>query len=404
MKQLLKNNTILLYAGMLTNVVLGYAVTKFNTAFLSVESFGILNLFINILLFSRVFFSAGVFESSTRLLAVEKDEHRISELFGSTILLALTLGIILSAAVGISSFFIDELLQIKTAFLLRLFWPLSFILLLQNMLQIVLRGMGRIRLLSLYFFAGRLIYLLMLGALWYFDRYGLINVSISYLLSIGLAVLLFSFLPGPSFKQARTHIQTIWREVREYGRHLYAANLFTAFFYHSDKLLLAYFLDARQLGYYALAFTLSVPIPYFSNALSTSAFRGFARETGIPKRKLHINLAYVTVATTLLLVFNRFIVETLFSADFAPARPAFIILTLAFAVNALSVPYTMYFKAQKRGKEIRNITLASQILFLAANVTLIPLLGISGAAWSALLAYGLDCTLYLMAYYRKAVN
>jgi O-antigen/teichoic acid export membrane protein len=74
------------------------------------------------------------------------------------------------------------------------------------------------------------------------------------------------------------------------------------------------------------------------------------------------------------------------------------ILTLAYAVNALSVPYTMYFKAQKRGREIRNITLASQIVFLAANVGLIPLLGITGAAWSALLAFGLDFTLYLIAY------
>jgi len=401
MKRLFKNNTILLYAGMLTNVVLGYAVTKINTAFLSVESFGVLTLFINILLFSRVFFSAGVFESATRLLAVEKDRRTISELFGSTILLTLGLGVFLSGAMGLLSLFIDDLLQIKTAFLLRLFWPLSFVLLLQNMLQIVLRGMGRIRLLSVYFFIGRFFYLLMLGSLLYLNRFHLNTVSLSYLISIGLAVLLFSFLPGPSFKQARTHIRTIWQEVREYGRHLYAANLFTAFFYHSDKLLLAYFLDARHLGYYALAFTLSAPIPYFSNALSTSAFRGFAQETGIPKRKLRINILYVTAATTILLVFNRFIVESLFSTDFAPARPAFIILTLAFAVNALSVPYTMYFKAQKRGKEIRNITLASQIIFLAANVTLIPLLGISGAAWSALLAYSLDFSLYLLAYRRK---
>ncbi len=401
MKQLFKNNSILLYAGMLTNVVLGYAVTKVNTTFLSVESFGVLTLFINIILFSRVFFSAGVFESSTRLLAVETDERTISELFGSTILLTLVLGIVFSIAVGLGSLFIDRLLQIKTAFLLRLFWPLAFVLLLQTMLQIVLRGMGRIRLLSLYFFSGRLFYLIMLGALWYANRFTLQNVALSYLLAIGLTVLLFSILPAPAFKHIRTHMRTIRREVLEYGRHLYAANLLTAFFYHSDKLLLAYFLDARQLGYYALAFTLSAPIPYFSNALSTSAFRSFAQETGIPKRKLRINALYVAAATAILLLFNRFIVETLFSADFAPARPAFIILTLAFAVNALSVPYTMYFKAQKRGKEIRNITLFSQIVFLAANILFIPRLGITGAAWAALMAYGLDFLLYLLAYKRS---
>jgi O-antigen/teichoic acid export membrane protein len=194
---------------------------------------------------------------------VEKEDRIISELFGSTILLALGLGLVLSGVMGLSSFFMDDLLRIKTGFLLRLFWPLTFVLLVQNMLQIVLRGMGRIRLLSVYFFIGRLFYLLMLGLLWYFNRFNLNNVSLSYLSSIGLAVLLFSFLPGPSFRHLRKHIQTLWREVAEYGRHLYTANLLTAFFYHSDKLLLAYFLDARQLGYYALAFTLSAHSLFF---------------------------------------------------------------------------------------------------------------------------------------------
>jgi len=401
MQRFYKNKTALLYGGMLFNVVLGYGITKINTAFLSVEVYGMLSLFMNLVLFIRVFFSLGIFESASRLLAIEKNISNAREIFGATLFYTLLLGLLLNLVVFASSFFIDSILEVKIGFLLKILWPLTFVLLLQNMLLIVLRGFGFIKHLSVFYFLSRLIYIIIMAALVYYGIFHLQSTALAFLVSIAIAVLIFSSLLKPSFSGFKKQVKLLYHEILAYGHHLYLANIFSAFFLHIDKLFLAYFLDARQLGYYALAYTITAPMPYFSNAISTTAFRNFARETHIQSRKLWINLIYVSTAVSILLLFNRFIIEVLFSTDFAPARPTLLILTFAFALNALSVPYTMFFKAQKYGKEIKNITLFTQIIFLSANILFIPMWGINGAAIAVLIAYGLDFVLYFVVYQRK---
>ena len=400
----LKNRTVYLYAGMLVNVILGYLVTKINTAYLSVEAFGVYSLFINFILFTRVFFSFGIFESSSRIIAAQKDVRDSRQLLGTTLLITLILGVILSFFIFASSFMVDAIFEIKISFLLRLLWFFTFALLFQILLQVALRGLGNIKQLSIYYFTPRLIYLCLMGLLLYYGVFTLTNTAGAFLISIVLTVIVFIFLAKPVFRNIKIRIKQIKDEVLSYGRHLYVANIFSAFFLHIDKLFLAYFLDARQLGYYALAFTISAPLPYFSTALSTSAFREFAETDRITFRKLAINTIYVVTASILLLLFNGFIVETLFSSAFAPARPALYILTIAFSFSALSIPYTLFFKAQKLGREIRNITMATQIVFLISNLILIPIIGIRGAAIASLLSYGLDYLLYVMFYNRRVLK
>ena len=68
--------TTLLYIAMLFNVTFGYLITKINTNFLSLAEFGMYSLFINTILFSRVFFSFGLFETTARIVAIEKESSQ----------------------------------------------------------------------------------------------------------------------------------------------------------------------------------------------------------------------------------------------------------------------------------------------------------------------------------------
>lgn len=400
MMQLIQNKTILLYGGMLINVVLGYGVTKVNTTWLSVEAFGILSLFINLILFIRVFFSAGVFESASRLLAVEKQQENSRELRGAVLVFTLVLGILLSFFILIFSGYADLIFNIKIGFLLKAFWPFAIFLPLQNMLQVVLRGIGHISKLSIFYFLSRLFYLIMMAGLLYFGAFHLQSSIMAFLISATATVVFFSVLLQPSFKYLKKHLKQLTEEVLSYGHHLYLVNILSGVFLHVDKLLLAYFLNATQLGYYMLAYSISAPISYFSNALAASSFRQFADSRFIPKKILNTNLQYILGVVIILILFNRFIIETLFSPLFSPARPILLILTFAFAFSGLSIPYTLFFKAQKRGKEIRNITLAAQAVFLVLNIILIPLIGINGAAIALLISYALDYTLHYIVYKR----
>jgi O-antigen/teichoic acid export membrane protein len=392
--------TTILYIAMLLNVALGYIITKINTNFLTLTEFGMYSLFINTILFSRVFFSFGLFETTARIVAIEKNFMVIREYYAANLIFALILGVLLNITILFLSVFFDNIFEIHIGSLLFIFSPFVFAILLQIMIQTVLRGFNYIGMLSTYTLMPRLVYILSLAALISLRKFNLNTTTGAFLLTLLGVCLIYAFLLKPRFNQLKERFNSLLSEIKNFGSNLYIANIFTAFSFHIDKLILALFIDAKQLAYYSLAFTLTAPIPYFSNALSTSAFKNFAQYTSIPKRHLYLNFIYTIAVSILLIIFRKFIVVSLFSDRFLPSISSFIILTIAFALNALSVPYTMFFKAQGKGKEIRNITFYVQILFISANLILIPKIGITGAAIAVLMAFGFDYSLYLFYYFR----
>lgn len=392
--------TAALYTAIMINVVLGYVVTKLNTAWLSVEQYGMFSLFVNTIFFFRAFLSFGLFESSSRLLAIETQPSAAKRYLAGTVVLTAGIGILLSVILLILSQFFDRIFETKIGFLLWAFWPLAIVVVLQNMLQIVLRGLSYIRMLSVYMFLPRLLYVLLMVVLMAAGIFTIKTTLLAFLVTLLIVSVYFIYDLKPVFQDLKQNLKRLLREIREFGAHLYTANILTAFINHSDKLILAYFIDARQLAYYALAFALTMPITHFSKALSTSAFRKFANQQRLDRRLLLMNSAYIIAAAAILILLRNFIIRDLFSEDFLPAIPALIVLAIAFAFSGLSVPYTMFFKAQKRGKEVRNITFIVQVIFVVSNLALIPFFGIMGAAWSALIAFSLDYLLYVIQYRR----
>lgn len=385
---------------MLFNVLLGYLVTKINTEYLTLTEFGMYNLFVNTISLISVFFSFGLFETTSKIVAAEENSIKAKEFFGATVVLTVIIGLALNIAVLLISLFFDTIFEIKIGFLLFLFWPLVFPILIQTMLQTTLRGFNYTGLLSVFTVTPRLLYLSSLLLLIFCGVFTLRNTILGYLVTLLLSSVLIMVFIKPRFQHLKECIFSISSGIKSFGSHLYLANIFSIFSIHADKLILAYFLDARQMAYYALAYTLTAPIPYFSNALATSAFKKFATYERIPKRHLAINFGFIFLIAFLLILYHNLIINQFFSRDFSPAIPSFIILTFAFSLTALSVPYTMFFKAQGRGKEVRNITIIVQTLFLILDFILIPVFGIIGAASAAFIGYLIDYLLYLAKYHR----
>jgi len=407
LKNLFKNlagmhlkKTTILYIAMLFNVVLGYVITKINTNFLTLAEFGMYSLFMNTILFSRVFFSFGLFETTARIVAVERDYGTIREYYGANLIITLLMGVVLNITIMLLSLFFDKIFEIHIGYLLLVFSPFVFAILLQIMIQTVLRGFNYIGMLSTYTILPRLVYVLSLAVLISTERFTLYTSTGTFLLTLLFVCLFYAFSLKPKFNLLKKRLFTLLSEIKTYGSNLYFANIFSAFILYIDKLILAFYIDASQLAYYSLAYTLAAPIPYFSNALSTSAFKNFSQYNYIPKRHLYLNLIYAATISILLIGFRKYVIVGLFSDQFLPSILSFIILTIAFTLNALSVPYTMFFKAQGKGKEIRNITFYVQILFIALNLILIPGFGITGAAIAVLAAFGLDYVLYLIYYFK----
>jgi len=173
---------------------------------------------------------------------------------------------------------------------------------------------------------------------------------------------------------------------------------------HADKFFLAYFLDSRQLGYYTLAFMLSVPLLHFSTAVSRSHYHEFANSPGIQAAILKTNLVFQLAGVAALITLGKPIILYIFSARYLPGLEALYILAAAFALSGLAMPYTSFLKAHGRGKVIRNITIQVQTVLIVFRVIFIPLWGINGAALAVLAANSYDLTAYIKQYRRLVKN
>jgi O-antigen/teichoic acid export membrane protein len=394
----------LLYIAILLNTLFGYLAVKLNTNLLSVTAFGYYSFFIATIIFSQTFFSLGLFESTSRLLAIEKEPTRARKLHGTLFLITLVLGILYMLFILMWASISDIIFEIKIGWLLILVSPLVFVILFQNMFLITLRGGGEIKKLSWFTFTPRLVYVILLIFLFSTDFFTLKTTSLSFLISILVVELFFSIWVKPIFKDVKDNIALLISEVRTYGRYLFVANIGSMLIFTIDKFILAYFLGADQIAFYALAFNITAPLAYFSTAISQSKYKEFANQYRIDPPLLRINMIFSLTITSILIIFREFIVLQLFSPKFEPTISVLVILAIAFCFVGLASPYTMFFKAQKKGKEVRNITLSVSVLLLVLCLILIPILGIIGAAIAVLIAYGFDYLLYLWLYYRYIIQ
>jgi O-antigen/teichoic acid export membrane protein len=392
--------TAFLYAVLLANLVLGFVVTKLNSAWLSLDEFGIYSFVVNTILFTGVFLSVGVFESGAMIFAGSPEKALEKSILGAITLITFGLGILLALLVYSYSYFFDDIFKIKISAILAVIWPLVLITPFQVMVLPALRGLSRILRLGIFTISPRILYLLSLLILYFFGLYNLDSALSFFFITMSVAGLIAVFFLKPSFAGLKTGLNKIFYEQKTYGIHIYIANVFTALVQHTDKIILAFFVNSEQLAYYALAFALTFPLAHFPIALSNVSFKKYASQEKLNKRHVQVTMLFSIVSVVILILLREFIIIDLFGEKFRPAIQPFIILAIAFAINGISIPYTMFFKAHKKGIHVRNITTTAQTLFLILNLILIPYLGIMGAAIAAVLSFSVDLILYFIFHIR----
>ncbi len=394
----LARNTASLYGAMVFNLILGYVVVKINSSLLGVEKFGIYSFVLNTILFSRVLLNFGLFEGGANFLARQQNPKDMRHAFAALLLLTLIPALLMWLGLLLAAPLVDRFFEIKAGSLIAFFALFSFPVLLQAFLQNGLRGSGHIKLLSIFTSVPRIFYIILMLLLYAGGLFSLKGTLSAYLGTMLLAAIIFIIPLKPLFSQSITWMKKILAEVRSFGSHIYVANAMTALFQHSDKIILAYFVSSRQLGYYALAYALTFPLSHFPNALGTSAFRSYAQRKRIGKKHFAVNTTVVILAGTALIVSREFIITVLFSERFAEAQTVFVLLVIAFGLGALAIPLTLFFKAKGKGLHVRNITITAQLLYLLLMFVLVPMYGINGAAWAAIVAFTLDLILYFYFY------
>jgi O-antigen/teichoic acid export membrane protein len=395
--------TLSLYGAQILNLLLGWGIAKFNVTYLSVPEFGQFNFFITTINSIYIFFTFGVFESSSRLIALTETEAEYRKLLAASLSLSFISYFLFTVVIFLSRNILDKIFSIQISNLIKVFFPLAGVYLFYDLWQRNLRGAEKIYQLSWLVTSPRLIYIICLAVLVLLHHFNLYTTLLTSLLSILIIVLYFFFSNKPDFNGLFISLRKIGNEIRTFGIHMYWVEIINVLLYQVDKLLIAFFLDVEQLSYYSLAFTITLPLSLFSASLSTSLYRKFSKIDKIEKKVLYLNLFWIIFSVLVFIILRKWIVLKLFSEKYQESLQVFVILVIAFGLGGIGKVFTYYLTAQGAGRIIRNISVIDLTMYLILSLILIHFYGIVGVAVSRLFMFLLDLGL-LLFYYHKIIH
>ncbi len=160
----------------------------------------------------------------------------------------------------------------------------------------------------------------------------------------------------------------------------------------SDRLILERFVPLAELGIYALGATLASSLAFLTTgvyrAIEPEIYR-MSGEPGFADRILAVKRGLVLAALAaafLLIGFSRELVAVLVAEEFRECRYVLAILVLPIALQGISIPASCYLLSVHRTRRLPAIALAGALASVAGNLVLVPLLGIYGAAATAVAA------------------
>lgn len=191
------------------------------------------------------------------------------------------------------------------------------------------------------------------------------------------------------FTPKSTVFITTLKEVTWFGFYVVLANSIGLINTQIDSLMIGYFMDKTEVGYYAVAVTLVEGLTLISGSVQNISYATISNYYGRKNYKNIVNYikscllkvsAVTAFSSFILILFGQSIIEILFSKDFLLAYSPLLILLVGYSINVpiSSINGTL----QSIGKVtlVFRISLLCAIINTLLNFLLIPEYGINGAA------------------------
>jgi O-antigen/teichoic acid export membrane protein len=170
-------------------------------------------------------------------------------------------------------------------------------------------------------------------------------------------------------------------------------------FSYADTLLIGYFMSNSDVGIYRTAFQLTSIASFMTLAFHTVLYpkiSSWAAQGQVAE--IENSLARAITYSLLLAIptciggwiLGSKLLYYLYGASFVGGAPALVFLLLMQVVNVFMYLGTMSLNALNRPKDAFNITLIAAILNILLDITLIPVMGITGAAIATLIAMSVN--------------
>lgn len=332
------------------------------------------------LTFLSQFFDLGLFTSGARLLTVARTEDERRGYFGAMLVMGggLSAGLIVLVFAG--SRVVDRVLPDKIGHLLATVAVLTPSLATPFLVEQALKASGRTALLSMWTGLTRVLFAVSAGVLALAGNATAVSATIVNLATGLVATAVVFIRLRPRLTGLEPFLKRIGVEQRRFGMKVYVGKVLNLASYNSDKLLLAYFVNATTVGFYSLAMSMGSGVVMFSQSVATASFAGFADRQPIRRQLLWFNLGGIAAVAVATVLTGWGVVHAVLGMEYAPVLVLLPVATLAAAFQGAYQPYNSWLLANGFGDELRQFLIWVAGINLGMNLLLIPLAGGMGAA------------------------
>jgi O-antigen/teichoic acid export membrane protein len=383
-----------------------FGVTVLLARWLEPTDYGAYALVVALLMWIGNFSEIGVFSAASRLIAHFDDETARRDVIGACLLVAIGLFLLFDVLVAGASLFADSIFATHASHALLVASPVAGGLALEMAVQYLCQGARRSTLLATRNLIARpLTLILVIGA----HLLGTVTVAFAcWAFALGSTV--SACVVFIRLRPARGRLREGWAAIRTEMRRandgaMYVGRLVGSSLFNIDRMLVAYFLTAAAVGYYALAFSLVAPITLGVQSIAIAGYAGLVRSREIPRTLLYMTAGWLLISAVL-----GYVLITVFVNHFLPAYHASLGILVPAVLTAVALGvialFNQFLSAHGRGRTLRRISFVFALANLSLYFALIPLAGIKGGAWASLATVMVPLVGNLIAYsrYRRTTD
>jgi O-antigen/teichoic acid export membrane protein len=270
-------------------------------------------------------------------------------------------------------------------------------------LRDILRALGRFQIYSIFVFLENVVKLMAFLILIAFSSLTLSRVIVVQLaLGLILAIVCLGAVARHLSGKLRPHLKAV-RTLLSFGLRTHVSSIFANLERRFDILLLNAFLFPAQVGLYTVAVGAAQLVLYTTDSMGTVLF---PRVSSSSREQVHQFLPRISRMSILLsalvgvglVIVGKPLISLLYGPDFEASYTAMVILVPGIVMLTLSRVGEIYLKGVGRPGVVSAVTVVSFAVNLGANLILIPLLGIRGAALASSISYSLGACLVLIIF------
>jgi len=224
--------------------------------------------------------------------------------------------------------------------------------------------------------------------------FGVLSVALSYALAIVFASFLsFYFLEKKVFPILKTKIKSknITKKILSFSAPLMLSNLMWNIVIYIDTIMVGYFLAAKDVGVYQAAAPtaqlmmiisvslLSLFLPIMSDLFARKKHRELENVySTVTKWSFYINLPFLFI----FLIFPKAILNVFFGGEFVSGFLALSVLSVGFIFHSFGNLFSQIINLHEKTKLHFYNNIFAMLLAVVLNFLLIPLFGVTGAAFA----------------------